>query len=310
MNNPTIWDNIFHFFQATKQANRRKGTATLKSPSFILGFKKSWPLTQRSRVFFGRCSQETYGITEPWFEPLETVVNVTRMVNPNGEQNGVERCNQTMLTLTKRGLEAGERANKDAWSCLRFLVFWGRCDMWSPVFWRGFRVWNVMNHDYHKSTSISLKRMACSDQIHTSSSSSSLVSDIDLWIDDFGALQSALGMDGWSHVFCFQGRCNMCFHLHIEYYHIKSIPSLEDVKLQCVLSFYFLILVVCFVLRFCLVQIISYSSTSHATNWISFSPWWPLWMSSLCFPSWSSNWCVLAYGHLAIPGLLVTFGGF
>ena len=79
---------------------------------------------------------------------------------------------------------------------------------------------------------------------------------------------------GWTigiTCFVFKGRCNMCFHLHIEYYHIKSIPSLEDVKLQCVLWFYF-ILVVCFVLRCCLVQIISYSSTSHATNWIFFSP--------------------------------------
>ena len=38
----------------------------------------------------------------------------------------------------------------------------------------------------------------------------------------------------------------MCFRLHIEYYHIKSIPSLEDVKLQCVLSFYLLIIVVFF----------------------------------------------------------------
>ena len=49
-------------------------------------------------------------------------------------------------------------------------------------------------------------------------------------------------------------------------------------------------------LRSCLVQIISCSSTSAATSWNFCILSWLSWMSSPCFPSWSSTSCRLAVG--------------
>ena len=302
MNNPTIWDNIFHFSNHQNKQIEEKELQLFNPPASSLGTsKKRWPLTQRSRVFFCWRCKETYGITEPWFEPLETVVNVTRNSYLNGRKktawkDATKRC----WLWENGGLELEKGRTKMLEAALGSWFFGeGKCDMWSSVFWRGFRVWNVMNYDYLKSTSISLKRMACSDQIHPISSS--LGSDIDLWIDDFGALQSALGMDGCSHVSCFQGLLQHLFSRtyrvlsYLNQFHLWKMFSFNVYfRSICWLSLLFLF---CSEVLFGAELSLAVLHLTH-TNWIFFSPWWPLWMSSLCFPSWSSNWCVLAYRHL------------
>ena len=143
MNNPTTWNNLFSFSPSHQNKQiEEKDLHLLNPPNSSSDSKKALTLDSTVYVFFcgSRC-KETYGITEPWFEPLETVVNVTRIIKltQTGKKTAWKDATKRCWLWQNRGLGAGERANKDAWSCLWFLVFRGRCDMWSSVFLAGIQ---------------------------------------------------------------------------------------------------------------------------------------------------------------------------
>lgn len=82
MNNPTTWNNLFSFSPSHQNKQiEEKDLHLLNPPNSSSDSKKALTLDSTVYVFFcgSRC-KETYGITEPWFEPLETVVNVTRII--------------------------------------------------------------------------------------------------------------------------------------------------------------------------------------------------------------------------------------